>query len=222
MSDPWTDRLSEYVDGDLMADERRSLEAHLEACDTCAGIVAELRAVLATARGLPDREPTVDLWSGIAARLPAAPGVTSLPLRRRQRRWTAFSVPQLAAAGLALVLVSSGILWVALRDGGEAGAPPVNMPVATVSPAAMDPADAYGAAIADLETVLAQHRERLDTATVRVLEESLAIIDRAIGEAQAALAEDPANRYVGRHLTTTMQRKLTLLQQAASLATVAS
>jgi len=222
MSDPWTDRLSEYVDGDLTPEERRSLEAHLDGCATCARIVADLRAVVATARGLPDRDPTADLWSGIAARLPDAPGVTSLPLRRRQRKWTAFAVPQLAAAGLALVLVSSGVLWVALRDGGEAGAPPVTVPVMTVSPAATDPAEAYGAAIADLETVLAQHRERLDTATVRVLEESLAIIDRAIGEAQAALAEDPANRYLNGHLTTTMQRKLTLLQQAASLATTAS
>ena len=223
MTDHWTDRLSEYVDGDLSADERRLLEAHLGVCDACAGLVAELRAVVTAASGLTDRDPAVDLWSEIAPQLPAVPGVVSLsPLRRRRQRRVAFSVPQLAAAGLALVLVSSGILWTALRGRGEPGVSPVALPTMTVSPAATDPAAAYGAAVADLETVLAQHRERLDTATVRVLEESLAIIDRAIGEAQAALAEDPANRYLNGHLTTTMQRKLTLLQQAASLATAAS
>ena len=222
MTDHWTDRLSEYVDGALSADERRSLEAHLGACDTCAGMVAELRAVVTLAGGLSDREPAADLWPGIAARLPEAPGVASLPLRRPPRpRRLAFSVPQLAAAGIALVLVSSGIVWTALRDRGEP-AGPVALPVVTVSPAATDPAVAYGAAIADLEMVLTQHRERLDTATVRVMEESLAIIDRAIGEAQTALAEDPANRYLNGHLATTMQRKLALLQQAAALATAAS
>jgi anti-sigma factor RsiW len=222
MTDHWTDRLSEYVDGDLSPNERRALEAHLSGCPTCAGVVADLRAVVATASELTDRDPAVDLWPGIAAQLPSAPGVTSLSRRQRlhQRRVT-FSVPQLAAAGLALVLVSSGLLWAALRDrGGDVS--PVELPAMAVAAAAADPATAYGAAIADLEALLAQHRESLDTATVRVLEESLTIIDRAIAEAQAALAEDPANRYLNGHLTTTMQRKLTLLQQAVSLTTVAS
>lgn len=222
MTDPWTDRLSEYVDGDLGAEERRALEAHLSGCDACAGVVTELRAVVAAAGGLADRDPAVDLWPGIARQLSEMPGVASLPLRRRTHRRATFSVPQLAAAGLALALVSSGILWNALRGGGDVAPPAVDLPAVTVRPAATEPAAAYGAAIDDLEAVLAQHRERLDTATVRVLEESLAIIDRAIGEAEAALAADPASRYLNGHLATTMQRKLALLKQAASLATSAS
>jgi len=69
-----------------------------------------------------------------------------------------------------------------------------------------------------LERVLAQGRGRLDTATVRVIEKNLGIIDRAIRDAQSALAADPANSYLNLHLAQEMRRKLELLRQAAALA----
>jgi len=72
--------------------------------------------------------------------------------------------------------------------------------------------------VADLERVLAQGRSRLDTATVRVIEKNLGIIDRAIRDAQSALAADPANSYLNLHLAQEMRRKLELLRQAAVLA----
>ena len=76
----------------------------------------------------------------------------------------------------------------------------------------------YAAAVASLERVLAQGRGRLDTATVRVIEKNLGIIDRAIRDAQSALAADPANSYLNLHLAQEMRRKLELLRQAAALA----
>jgi anti-sigma factor RsiW len=219
MSDRWTERLSEFVDGDLPAADRAALETHLAGCEECAGIAAELRDVVAVAGSLEDREPNVDLWPGIAARLTEAPGVTRLSTWRR--RHVALSVPQLAAAGLAFFLVSSGLVWTAIHR-GNGGTEGPDLPAVMVGAAQPAPTAAYDAAIADLETVLDSRRALLDTATVRVLEESLATIDRAIVEARAALDEDPASGYLNRHLMTTMQRKLDLLQQAASLAPAAS
>ena len=220
MSDRWTERLSEFVDGDLPAGDREALEAHLAGCEECAALVTELRAVAATAAELPDREPDRDLWPGIAARLGEAPGVT--PISTRRRRQVVLSVPQLAAAGLALLLVSSGLVWVAVRDGTDATAGMEVPGVTAVAAPQPGPVVAYDAAIAELQAVLDSRRDRLDSTTVQVVEESLATIDRAIAEAQAALREDPASRYLHRHLTNTMQRKLELLQQAASLAPAAS
>jgi hypothetical protein len=78
----------------------------------------------------------------------------------------------------------------------------------------------YAAAVTDLERVLAEGRGRLDTTTVRVIEQNLATIDRAIAEAQRALAADSGNLYLNTHLAETMRRKLELLRQAASLARV--
>ena len=76
----------------------------------------------------------------------------------------------------------------------------------------------YAAAVADLERLLAQRRGQLDTTTVRVIEKNLGIIDRAIRDAQSALAADPANAYLNQHLAQAMRRKLELLRQATTLA----
>ena len=73
---------------------------------------------------------------------------------------------------------------------------------------------AYDATIAELGTALRLDGDRLDTATVRVLEENLAIIDRAIAEARTALEQDPASRYLNGHLGRTLRRKVDLLQRA--------
>ena len=53
---------------------------------------------------------------------------------------------------------------------------------------------------------------------MRVIEKNLRIINRAIREAQSALAADPANSYLNLHLAQEMRRKLELLRQAAALA----
>ncbi len=221
MTDRWNDRLSEYVDGELDVATTAALEAHLRECSTCVDTVVELRSVLARARGLSDREPDRDLWSGIAARLEQSPDVTSLSLwKQLRRRHVSFSVPQLAAAGLALLLVSSGALWIGLTSGRTPSVAP--QPALVVTTPVGGVVSEFQPAVSELERVLALNRDRLDTATVRVIEESLATIDRAIADAVAALEEDPANPYLSGHLTTAMRRKIEVLQQAVSLAATSS
>jgi putative zinc finger protein len=69
--DEWTERLSEFLDGELAADEQRSVEAHLRECADCAAVLTDLRRVVARAQqaGAVPRPPGADLWSGIAARI---------------------------------------------------------------------------------------------------------------------------------------------------------
>jgi len=52
---------------------------------------------------------------------------------------------------------------------------------------------------------------------VRVVGEKLAIIDRAIAEAEQALATDSSDTYLHSHLAQTRLRKLELLRRAAAL-----
>lgn len=234
MTDQWTDRLSEYLDGLLPPAERAALEAHLAGCAACAETLAELRRVLARARALDDQPPAADLWAGIAARIGLTPaagaGVLDLEERRRSRwarRRFSLSVPQLAAASVALMVLSAGAAWL-VRSRTPSTLATATTPV--LAPAVMGRASwttattRYDAAVADLERALEQGRRggRLDSTTVRILAENLRIIDRAILQAQAALAADPGNTYLNLHLAETMRRKLELLRQATAIASARS
>ena len=217
--DQWTARLSEYVDGELPADERVALERHLAECAACREIASELRQVRELAGMAADVQPPRDLWPGIQQRIgDGAQDARVLPFRRR---W-AFTVPQLAAAAVLMMVVGAGAATVAVRGLGAPAPAPATGPVAIGAPAAQPAAFAgtakYDAAIADLEGVLAEHRDQLDSATVRVLEQSLRTIDRAIAQARAALATDPGDPYLNVYLAETMRRKLNLMRRAATIA----
>jgi len=228
MQDIWTDRLSEYLDGTLAAGERTALEAHLAGCAACAATLDELRRVVARARALDDRPPGADLWPKIAAGIgraaPARGDVVAFGERRprglpagRAQRHLAFTVPQLIAASVALILLSGGATWL-LRS--RAFTP---TPVAIAPPQAqwLTAADRrYETNVAELQGALVEGRRtgRLDSATVRILERNLATIDTAIAQARRALAADPGSAYLNHHLADTMRRKLELLRQATALA----
>jgi len=208
MNDQWTDRLSEYVDGELAAGEQSALEAHLTTCADCRATLEELRRVVGRAKQLEARPPRTDLWPGVARRIGAGKVVDI-----RSRRFS-FNVPQLIAASIALVLLSAGGMWVALHE---------EQPVLDgriVTPAIWT--GRTDAAIADLQDALERNESRLDTATVRVVRENLALIDRAIAQARAALEADPGNAYLNLHLADTMRRKLELLRRVNAIAAAQS
>jgi anti-sigma factor RsiW len=222
VTDAWTDRLSEYVDGELDAREALDLEAHLATCAGCSEALAALRQVTARAAALGPREPARDLWPGIAARLaprgaerPGLAAALAAALRSLLGRRLTLSVPQLAAVSLALILVSGGTAWIALgrRPAPRRAPPPVAAAPGGPAGATAVGVAQYDAAIAELERVLAQHRSDLDSSTVRVLEQNLAIIDRAIADARHALAADPTDPYLNDHLAGTMRRKMDLLRR---------
>jgi anti-sigma factor RsiW len=210
--DQWTDRLSEYLDDELDASERRELEAHLTACASCRTTLDELGGVVARAKTLTDRPPETDLWPGIEQRIAALGG---------SRRY-AFSLPQLTAAGIALMVLSGGAVWMLRQQAIEPAAPATQATVIenpTVVP--INLADApYDQAVADLQRALEAGRSRLDPETIKVLEASLASIDQAIDQSQRALAADPANTYLYSHLAAARQRKLALLRRVSALADV--
>ena len=225
--DQWTDRLSEYLDGELPEGDRIALEAHLQSCAECSGIVVDLRRVVRRARTLKPQAPTNDLWPAIAQRIGAKPptgAIVDLASRLAMPRRWAFSLPKLAAAGIALMAVSGGTAWMLSNSArpdtvSSVVMVPSSTPAVTVA-ARPSAAQSYAAAVADLEQVLDQGRGKLDSTTVRVIEQNLAAIDRAIAEAQKALAADSANMYLNTHLAETMRRKLDLLRQAAALVPV--
>ena len=233
-----TARLSDYLDDELSSEERAAVAAHVAGCDECGRTLEELRQVVATAATLSPLAPRIDLWDGIAAQLE--------PRAHRfldERRRISLTLPQLAAASVLIAALSGGVVALLLgrtaddraQQAATLGTPPSSQDQAAAEPPspaaevsletdaasvvpAIGYADAqYDAAVADLERALQNGRTRLDPATIVVVEENLAIIDRAIAEARSALGADPSNGYLSGHLMEARRRKLDLLRRAAEL-----
>jgi tetratricopeptide (TPR) repeat protein len=223
--DAFTDRLSDYLDGeDLSARDRADIEDHLGTCSGCQATLAELREVAARAASLPDSAPTADLWAGVAARL--EPSMV-LPFARPRHRRFSFTLPQLVAAGLALMVLSGGLVSIVQLDDPRASLPPavaeteppafdLAAPISRSSAAFADPN--YDQAVADLEQILETGRSRLDAETVRILEDNLRAIDQAIDQSRKALRSDPNSVYLNNHFAASRNRKLALLRRASALA----
>jgi len=135
MTDPWTEQLSDYLDGELSADQARRLEVHLSTCADCTSVLAGLREVAAQAHTLMNAPPPMDLWPGIAARIGErrassmeAPVTAKRAATRRglldwlDRRFT-ITLPQAAAAAAALAAVAGLGVWLWMSHGSSPALP---------------------------------------------------------------------------------------------------
>ena len=235
-------RLNDYLEGFVTDDVARAVDVHLAACEECSGRLEALTLLLSELAGLPDAAaPTRDLWSGVRAGIGAGSGHgevenqetvvdedVAIPIWRGRSPGTrrfSFSATQLLAASVVWTLLSAGAMWMALTGGPNPEAVAVNdiTPVAgersglgSILPAMQLATTEYEQAIASLESVLEQGRHRLDPQTVATIETSLGIIDRAIGEARRALADDLNNPALNRLLIKHEQSKLRVLRQVSA------
>lgn len=229
--DAFIDRLSDYLDDeDLSPSERAAIDAHLTTCRECRATLAELREVAIRAQSLSDTAPAANLWPGIAERL--TPQASVVPFVKTGSRRFSFTMPQLVAAGLALMVLSGGLVWIIRLEDPRTNLPAAEAQVASESPASDNQPDAapsrvrfgdadYDQAVADLEKALEAGRSRLDPETVSILEDNLRTIDQAIDQARKALRNDPANAYLNNHFAASRNRKLALLRRASALAMAA-
>ena len=75
----------------------------------------------------------------------------------------------------------------------------------------------YGNEIARLRTLVERRRSQLDPITIGVIERNLRVIDEAISQCRAALAKDPASRFLMESLNNALETKVELLRTAAML-----
>jgi anti-sigma factor RsiW len=224
MSDTWTHRLSEYLDGELAVREHDACERHLETCADCRELLAGLGAVKQRAGALMDPPAPDDLWAGIATRLGTAgsTGANGARILELRPRVAATLWPSLAAAA-AVIAVTAAAVWFAL--GARRAAAPGTVATGGESSATSTRLATYDAAqvdgqVAALQQALERGRGKLDPKTVAVLEKNLATIRQATEDARRALAQDPANRELQDYFAATVQSKLALMRRATAMAGV--
>jgi putative zinc finger protein len=216
-----TERLDDYLDGELGEAEFQEVELHLAGCAACRDEERSLRAVVAMAAALPRRqEPSRDLWPEIAEEI------------ARRRRFTllrgAAARPGLYwAAGLAAAATLAAVVWLAPRSTPPApmAAGPTPDPavqrvsygggVETLAKAERD----YERATAELMAALDTRRASLSPETSASIDENLRVIDQALAEIRAALEKDPASPRLGHMLTSTHEKKIETLRRVLKLTT---
>lgn len=208
----WSPRLSELLDGDLDAAETAACDAHVRTCAACRDDLAALAAVRATLRALPPDPLPSGGFADLATRLGpvAVAGGAGIPTRRMRSRlpWLA------AAAAVAVVALRLSGIGVLVPGAPPADAAPMPSPVRV---ATREARPSYESSVAELRELLGTRRGTLAPETITVLEQSLAVIDTAIAEAEAAVARDTADPYLSTYLARARARKLALLRQAALL-----
>ncbi|HKP30759.1 MAG TPA: zf-HC2 domain-containing protein [Gemmatimonadales bacterium] len=233
-------QLSAYLDGELSPSERARIDEHIAACAACRVVLDDLKAIVVTAPYYEGEAPKRDVWAGIQAGISGQKEVAfdRRPSTVDRRR---FSLGQLIAASVAFAAVVGGGVYFAVRPSTVDGRPSTDGGPSTVaqstSPVDRRPSTApelatisnkvragevYDAAVGDLERVLAEGKNELDPRTLKVIEENLRIIDRAIAEARSAIAADPANAYLRSQVAANMRRKLDILRQATDVIRAAS
>jgi anti-sigma factor RsiW len=188
-------RLDDLVDVQLDPGLAAAIEEHIGNCAGCQAEVAFLRRLRGEAAALPrSLAPARDLWPGVVA------GITRPSYRARR----AIPTPVLIAAAVALMLASSlaTAYWLGRRDAERPG-----RFIALQAE--------YLRAATELATRVEADEPKLAPATRAIVERNLKVIDAAIRETEAALANDPGNQSLERMLWARYQQRLELLQRAA-------
>ena len=210
-------RLSSYIDGHLTAEERHGLDAHLETCAACRGVLRDLERLRAAAQQLGPIAPPDHVWLEVAGQVRLdEPGTghrdrTSEP-RTAMRQWIG-----LAAA---LVLITIGAYFF-LRVPPAPATPPGNVPardaVQAIADDLMLATQHYERAIAELDALAKTNSGGLDPAIADLLRQNIAATDRAIAESRGAVTQSPESAPARESLMEALRRKVDVLQATVSL-----
>jgi hypothetical protein len=202
------ENLEAYHSGTLSRDQAEAVEQHLLACEDCRADF-RFQRTLRTETAALAREitPESDLWTGIQSRLGPPRGALTGRTQLEPPRWWQRK-GFLAAAAVILMAMTSALTLLLVR--------PRDSVIATDRGGDFRITEAaYQQAAAELAQTLETRRNELSPAALAVIEHNLRIIDEAIREAEAALAEDPRNQDVAGLLWATYEKKIDLLQRAA-------
>jgi hypothetical protein len=211
------DLLSDYVDGVRATDHRSdgrfaAFEQHLAGCVRCQALAADLTSIRLAASTLDEHIPPPRLWARIAS---------SIDEQQRQPWWQrqlggAFSawVPAVAAASMTVLLVAG--VWSVWQQRRVETPQQVAAPLS--EPESVPAEQHYEQAIAGLQQLAEAQNAALDPETRAVLTKNLAVIDRAINESRAALAQEPASTLAQESLLDALETKVALLQDTVALA----
>jgi hypothetical protein len=212
--------INELVDGTLGPLRRAELELHLESCEDCRALLADLQKIARVGASLEPLVPPDRVWVRIAAQLHQEGRVSTAPVSRRG----SYTVLALAAA---LILAIGASLFVLLPRNSAAPAPPVAKVADPHVPGNVDPDDPVQAIDTELgkaeqhfENVVAEVKKNagnIDPETVASMQKGLGDINQAIKVTREALKSDPQSAVASQSYYDLLKQKIQFLQNTITL-----
>jgi len=204
--------ISEYIDGLLDESAVHKLEAHLETCEDCSDLLAEMTSLVKDARQLENVQPSESVWLSIRKEL------IQKEQKTKQTQISEFfnfiRYPQglaIASSALLVIIISTFIFYYGL-------------PFSTKDPLKVahrhfeEAEKHYQIAINSLKQNMPDYEAKLPPDLLAVFNENLDIIDQSIQVCQAAIREHPDNEAANALLMTCYKKKIELLNEIRSLA----
>lgn len=220
----YKDAIQELADGTLGPVRRAELQTHLDTCDGCRALAADLQKIRAAAATLDPIVPPARVWQSVANQLRHEGRVASPPLSPTR------SVAMFAIAA-SLLLAVGGSLYM-LRTYEPAAPATGAAPNVTASErgnaAPADPVQSitedltaadrhYESAIVKLEEAVRSDDKTIDPQTAEILKKNLQVIDQAIAESRSALQSEPQSAPARESLFEALRKKVNLLQNTIAL-----
>lgn len=217
----YRDVIQELVDGTLGPIRRAELQTHLDQCDECRALVADLQKIRAAAASLDRPAPRDHVWMQIAGRLRQEGRVTAANVTAtRHVAWLALAAALVIAVGASIyVLLPLRSQQAVTTTSPSAGGG--NAVGGTTVQSAADEvqiADQHlQAAIEGLQRAATIDDGTIDPDTRAVLQQNLQVLNGMISESRAALKSDPQSAPARASLFDALRQKVTLLQDTISL-----
>jgi|KBSSwiStaDraftv2_1062776.scaffolds.fasta_scaffold595257_2 hypothetical protein len=213
-------KLSDYVDGLVSTDERKTIDAHLATCAACKGLLRDFERVRTAARQLGPIDPPDHIWLTIAGQIrleSPTPFVSRPETRPRQpiawRQWIG-----LAAA---LLLITSGWYFFGELRNRTPSTPAGNAAgtgtVQAVNDELTMALEHYDKAIVQLQQLASTKDGAIDPDVAATLSSNLAVVDKAISDSRSALTAEPQNAPARESLLDALRQKVGLLQATVEL-----
>ena len=219
--DQYRETIQELADGTLGPVRRAELQTHLDQCDACTALAADLRKIREAAAALDHPAPPAHVWMQVAGRLRQEGRVSVLSSQRKHYA--------LLAIAAALVLSVGTSLWLLFSRGETAAPAQVQSSVQGQGNAGAGDAvqsitddlkvaeQYYQSAISKLEQAAKNNDGSIDAQTAAVLEKNLTVIDEAIAQSRTVLKSEPQSQPARDSLFNALRRKVTLLQDTIAL-----
>ena len=209
----YLDAIQERVDGTLGAIRGAELDLHLQSCEACRALLADLQQIVDAAGALEPIQPPDRIWMQIAGRLHqegrVKPVAVSAPAPRRTYTLLALAATLLLAVGGSLLLVYPRQQPSLPAAAGNAEA---DDPVQRVDAELQKAEQHFNNALDEAEKI-----EGMDAQTINGLRKNLQDVNQALAQSRAALTSNPQSTTARQSLYEVLKQKIQFLQTTIAL-----